>query len=119
MISGIECPPNLNESTVIQSKVMRIVHLKSISDTEDWLHWNGDLDNPIDSEDDCAADIESDKEQDNRIDDVECPEHQDVCAAPNVPGLIRPTWKSKRQAEKVLMTVNSTKTRSNKGVKNK
>jgi len=33
---------------------------ESISDTDDWLNWNGDLDNPNDSEDDCAADAESD-----------------------------------------------------------
>jgi len=30
--------------------------LESISHTEDWLNWNGDLGNPIDSEEDCAAD---------------------------------------------------------------
>jgi len=35
---------------------------ESISDTEDWLNWNGDLDNPNDSEDYCAADVESDME---------------------------------------------------------
>ena len=38
-----------------------------ISDSEDWLNWNGDLDNPNDSEDDCAADAESDMDQDNLI----------------------------------------------------
>ena len=42
---------------------------ESISDTEDWLNWNGDLDNPNDSEDDCTADVESDMEQDNTIED--------------------------------------------------
>jgi len=30
---------------------------ESISDTEDWLNWNGDLDNPNDSEDNCVADM--------------------------------------------------------------
>ena len=35
---------------------------KSISDTESWLNWNGDLDNPNESEDNGAADIESDIE---------------------------------------------------------
>jgi hypothetical protein len=92
---------------------------ESISDTEDWLNWNGDLDNPNDSEDDCAADVESDMEQDNTIEDPESPEQRDVSAAPNVPGLIRPTRKSKRHAEKVLVTVNTIETRSNKGVKKK
>jgi hypothetical protein len=72
---------------------------ESISDTEDWLDWNGDLDNPNVSEDDCVADVESDMDQDNSINDPESPEQQDVSAAPNVPRLIRPTRKSKRHAE--------------------
>jgi len=90
---------------------------ESVSDTEDWLHWNADLDITNDSEDDCGADVESDREQDNSMEDPDCPEQRDVSAAPNLPGLILPTWKSKRQAEKVSMTVNAIKTRRNKGVK--
>jgi hypothetical protein len=43
---------------------------ESISDTEDWLNWNGDLDNPNDSEDDCAANVEPDMDQDNSIEDL-------------------------------------------------
>jgi len=58
---------------------------ESISDTEDWLNWNGDLDNPNDNEDDWAADVESDKEQHNGMEDQECPQLPDVSAAPNVP----------------------------------
>ena len=50
----------------------------SISDTEAWLHWNGDLDNPNHSEVDCAADFESVIEQDKTIEDPEYPEQQDV-----------------------------------------
>ena len=92
---------------------------ESISDTEDWLNWNGDLDNPNDSEEDCAVDDDSDIEHNNCIEDPKCPEQQDVSAAPNVPGLVRPTWKSKIQAEQVLMTVNAAGTRSNKGGKKK
>jgi len=57
---------------------------ESILDTEDWLNWNGDLDNPNDSDDDCAADIESDMEQDNSIEDSESPEQRDVSAAPHL-----------------------------------
>jgi len=71
---------------------------ESISDTEDWLNWNGDLDNPNDSEDDCAADDESDIEHNDVFEDPECRQLQDVSAAPNVPGLVRPIRKSKRQA---------------------
>jgi len=92
---------------------------ESISDTKHWLNWNGDLDNPNDSEEDCAAADESDIEHNNGIEDPECPEQQDVRAAPNVPGLVRPTRKSKRQAEKVLVTVNAVETRRNKGGKKK
>jgi len=92
---------------------------ESISDTEDWLNWTGDLDNPNDSEEDCAAADESDIECNNGIEDPECPEEQDMSAAPNVLGLGRPTRKSKRQAEKVLVTVNAVETRRNKGGKKK
>jgi len=91
----------------------------SIPDTEDWLNWNWDLDNPNDSEDNCAANVESDIEQDNSIEDPECPEQRNLSATPNVPGLIRPTRKSQRQADNVLMTVNAIKTRRNKGLKKK
>jgi len=77
------------------------------------------LDNPNDSEEDCTADVESDIEHNNCIEDPECPEQQDVSAAPNVPGLVQPTWKSKRQAEKVFVTVNAVETRRNEGGKKK
>jgi len=90
-----------------------------ISDTEDWPNWHRDLDNPNDSKDDCGVDVESDIEQDNSIKDLECPEQRDVSAAPTVPGLIWPTRKSKRQAEKLLMTVNAIETRRNKGFETK
>jgi len=92
---------------------------KSISDIEDWLHWNGDLDTPNNSEEVCAANDDSDIEHHICIEDPECPEQQDVSAEPNVPGLVRLTRKSKRQSDKVLMTVNAAETRSNKGGKKK
>jgi len=92
---------------------------ESISDTNDWPNWNGDLENPNDSEDDCAADDESDIGPNNGIEDPECPEQQDVSAGPNVPGLVWPTRKSKRQAEKVLVTVNAVETRRHKRGKKK
>jgi hypothetical protein len=65
---------------------------ESISDTENWLNWNGDLDNPFDSEDDWEADNESNTELDNGIEDLETAEVQNVSAALNVPGLIQPMW---------------------------
>jgi hypothetical protein len=91
----------------------------SISNTVDWLDWNGDLDNPNDSEEDCAADADSDIEHNHSIEDPECLDQQDVSAAQNVPRLVRPTRKSNRQAEKVLVTVNAIETRRNKGGKKK
>jgi len=90
---------------------------ESISDSDDWLNWNSDFDNPDDSEEDYAADDESDIEHNNPIEDPECPEQQVVSAAPNVPGLVQPTRKSKRQAEKVLVTVNAVQMRRNKAGK--
>jgi len=92
---------------------------ESISDTDDWLNWNGDFHNPNDSEDDYAADDESDIEQYNGIEDSGCPEQQDVSTAPNVPGLVRPTRKSMRQAGKVLVTVSAVEPWRNKGGKKK
>jgi len=71
---------------------------ETISDTEHYLNWNRDLDNPNESEDDCEADIKSDIEPDNGIKDPESPEQQDVCAAPNIRRLIWPTGRSRRQA---------------------
>ena len=64
------------------------------------------MDDPNDSKEDCGADDESNIEPNTGIEDLECPKQQDVSAAPNVPGLVRPTRKSKRQAEMVLVTVN-------------
>ena len=71
----------------------------SISDSVNWSNWNLDLDNPNLSEYNWDADDKSDLEQDNLIEDTETTAQQDVSTAPNVPGLIRPTRKSKRQAE--------------------
>jgi hypothetical protein len=58
-------------------------------------------------------------EQDNTIKDPESPEERDVSAAPNIPELIQPTWKSNRHAEKLLVTVKAIETRRNEGVKKK
>jgi len=90
-----------------------------ISDTKNWLNWNGDLDNANNSEDDWEADNESEMEMDNGREDSETLEHRYVSAAPNVPGFIRPTPRSKQQIWKVLMTVNKMEMRRNKGIKKK
>jgi hypothetical protein len=55
-------------------------------------------------------------ELDNSIQDPESPELRDVSAAPNVPALIWPTLKSKRQGEKELVTDDEIKTKQNKAV---
>jgi hypothetical protein len=72
------------------------------------------LNNPIGSEDNCAADDESDIAQNNGMYDPECPELQDANTWPNVPGSVRPIRKSKTQAETVLVIVNAIETRRNK-----
>jgi hypothetical protein len=92
---------------------------ESISNTDDWLNWNGDLDNPKHSEEHCAVDDDSDIEHNNFINDPECPEQQDVSTMPNVPGLVPLARKSKKQAETVFVTVNAVETRRNKGGKKK
>jgi len=86
---------------------------ETFSDPDDCLHSNGDLHNANDCEADYAADNESDIEHNNGIEDPECSEQQDVSATPNVPRLVRPTRTSKRQAEKVLVTVNTVETQGN------
>jgi hypothetical protein len=45
-----------------------------ISDMEDCLDWNGGLDILTVREDNCAADIQSDNEQHNGIEVLQCPE---------------------------------------------
>jgi len=90
---------------------------ESISDTKNWLNWNGDLDNPNQSEDDWEADNASDMELDNGSEDWETPEQCNVSAALNVPGLIWPIRRTRKKVEKPLMTVNIMETRRNKGIK--
>jgi hypothetical protein len=86
-------------------------------DTDDGPNCNADLDDPNDSDENCAADFQCDMERDNSIKVSKCPEQRNVSAAPTVPGLISPTQMSKRQAEKVLVTVNAIETSRNTGVK--
>jgi len=92
---------------------------QSISDTEYSLDWNGDLDDPNEGEDDCEADYQCYEELGNAIKVSECPEHWVVSAAPNVPRLIPPTWRSIKHAEHGLMTVDAMETRQYKGNKKK
>jgi len=92
---------------------------ESISDTENRLNWNGDLDNPNAREDDWEADNESDMELENGSVDSETPEQWNVSAAPNVPGLIRPIQQTKKKVEKALMTVNIMEMRRTNGIKKK
>ena len=56
---------------------------------------------------------------DNCIKASESPEHWVVSAAPNVPGLIRPTLRSTKMVEQGLMTVSAMETRRNIGNKKK
>ena len=90
--------------------------LESISDIDSRPNWNIHLVNPIDSEDNCAADIKSIIERDNGIKDQDNPEQQDASALREVPGFIRPTGKWMRQAEKVLLMVIAMELRKNKRI---
>jgi len=92
---------------------------ESISDTKNWLTWNGDLDNLNDSKDDREADHKSDIDLDYGSDDSETPEHRNVSAAQNVPRMIRPIGQSKKKVEKALITVDIMEARRNKGNKKK
>jgi hypothetical protein len=92
---------------------------ESISDTENWLDWNGDLVNPNDREDDWQADNELDMELDNGSENSKPPELRNASAALNVPGLIRPIRQSKKMVDKELLTVNIMDTRWNKGITKK
>jgi hypothetical protein len=71
----------------------------SISNTKNWLNWNGDLDHPIVSQDNWEADDESDIEQENIIEDPETPAWRDVSTTPIDPGIIRLSWRSNKNAE--------------------
>jgi len=66
---------------------------EGISGAEYWLNCNADFGNSNDSEDDCAADVESDMEQDSIIEDPKSLQQRDLRPVPNVPGLIWPTQK--------------------------
>jgi hypothetical protein len=86
---------------------------ESISPTENWLNWNGNLENPNDSEVDCVADFESNIEHYSGIEDPACPAQQNVSAVPNIPRLIWPTHKSKRLYKKGLLPINTIEMQGN------
>jgi hypothetical protein len=89
----------------------------SISDTENWLNWNADLDNRNDSEDNWEAGNESDMEWNNGSDDSDTPEQPNVSAVPNVPRLIWPILTATKKVQKALIMVNIPETSSNNGSK--
>jgi len=60
-----------------------------ISNTENWITWDGDLENPNVSEDNWEVDDESDLELDHNIEFEERKEQWDVSATWNVPWLIQ------------------------------
>jgi len=88
----------------------------SISDSENWLDWNGDVDNSNNSKDNWDADTESEIQQENDFEETETLEKQNVSAAPNVPRLIWPTRRSKKNIHQVLKTVNTIEWRSTEGI---
>ena len=90
------------------------------SDTDDWLHWNGDLDDPNFNESDGEADDEFVMDVVGDFDVNEEVEELDVHAAPNIAGLIRPLRKSKLTTTLIIKQsapVNTKETRKVKGNK--
>jgi hypothetical protein len=81
------------------------------------LNWNGDLDTPNGSEDNYKGDIESDKGPDNSNEDPGGTKQRNLSVAPNVPGLVRPTLWSRRQAKIILVMVNVVQMKRNKRFK--
>jgi hypothetical protein len=73
------------------------------------------LDNANNWEDNWKADDESDLEQANVIEDPETPAQQNVSATPHVRRLIRPSRKSKKWSEMIIITVSVMKPRRNTG----
>jgi len=90
---------------------------QSISDTENWHNWNGDLDYPNETENNWEADNESDMELDNGSENSETPEQRNVSAVQNGSGLIRPIRWTKKQVEEALLNINIMEMRRNKGIK--
>jgi hypothetical protein len=91
--------------------------MESISDTENWLNWNGDFDNPNESVDNREADNESVRELDNSSNVSESPEQQMVRVALNVPRLIRSIRWLNKQVEKAFRMINIMERKRNKAVK--
>jgi len=108
-------PAESKESTVIQPRVPRIVHLKVCQKQTIWPDWNCDCENTNTSEDHWEADNKSDFELQNGIEAPEFPAHQDGGAEPNVSASIPPRPMSIQQTEQPLMTVTTIETRRNKG----
>ena len=67
------------------------------------------------SKEDLETDDESNLEQENGINDPQTPAQREVSATLDVPGLIRPSLRSKNKASKLIMTVSAMEIRSNKG----
>jgi hypothetical protein len=92
---------------------------ENISDAEYWVDRNGDLDCLTDGEDDWEVENKSEIVLDTSVRDSEPQGQGDVSAAPDVPGLILPTLRSKKWADMVLIMVGTMETRRNKVIKKK
>jgi hypothetical protein len=90
---------------------------ENIFDTDYWRNWNGDYDKPSNSKDYFGAKNESVLGKVNGIEDLQCPAQQDVSTTANNPRLIRPTWRSERPTDKVLVTVKAMDMWWNMGIK--
>jgi hypothetical protein len=92
---------------------------ETMSDTENWLNWNGQMVDSNKSKDYCDADNESDIELGVGIKPLESPEHRFETATANILRLNHPFQRSMNQAVHGLITVSAMETRWNKGNKRK
>ena len=82
----------------------------SISVTKNHLDWNSDLGNSNESDDDCEADNESNKETSCGIQASEFSKHRTMSSKLKVAGLTQPIRKSMKPSENGFGTVSATET---------
>jgi len=90
---------------------------ESISNTEHWLNWIVDFDNPNVKEDNWDSDDMSEIALGNMFEGRDCPAHPDDNATQTVPGLIGLTRMFVNQDDNGLMTVTAMETQRNLGHK--
>ena len=73
------------------------------SGTDDWFHWNSDLNNSNYNENNREADNKDNMNIYDDSDIIDLAEQLSVNATSNITGFIKPLWKSKHTATLVIM----------------